>query len=118
LLTSDKIRLGKQNNLKLKLIRNLLFACRTGNGGMWKKKDGPEKNTFTSPNDGSYIENYVTFVSERWSSLKSWFNNNFERLFSFKISDVSSFEKFVQFLYRPTDPASLGVARALFGEPI
>ncbi|XP_018368720.1 PREDICTED: vitamin K-dependent gamma-carboxylase [Trachymyrmex cornetzi] len=82
---------------------------------MWKKKDEPEKNASISPNDGSYIENYVTFVSECWSSLKSWFNNNFERLFSFKISDVSSFEKFVQFLYRPTDPASLGVARALFG---
>ncbi|EGI61953.1 PREDICTED: vitamin K-dependent gamma-carboxylase [Acromyrmex echinatior] len=82
---------------------------------MWKKKDGPEKNASTSPNDGSYIKNYVTFVSERWSLLKSWFNNNFERLFSFKISDVSSFEKFVQLLYRPTDPASLGVARALFG---
>ncbi|KYM96640.1 Vitamin K-dependent gamma-carboxylase [Cyphomyrmex costatus] len=90
----------------------ILFACRTGNGGMWKKKD---EVASTSSNDGSHIKDYVTFVSERWSSLKSWFSNNFERLFSFKTSDVCSFEKFVQFLYRPTDPASLGVVRALFG---
>lgn len=59
----------------------------------------------------------MKFVSEHWSSLKSSFNNTFERLFGFKIRDVSSFESFTQFLYRPTDPASLGVARALFGKP-
>lgn len=79
---------------------------------MWKKKDEPTNNASTSPNDGSHVK----FASERGSSLKLSFNNNFERLFGFKISDVSSFEKFAQFLYRPTDPASLGVARALFGE--
>jgi len=92
-----------------------LFACRTGSGGMWKKKDDSTRNASTSPNNGSHV-NSTKFVSERWSSLKLSFNNNFERLFDFKISDVLNFKKFVQFLYRPTDPASLGVVRALFGK--
>lgn len=83
---------------------------------MWKKKDEPTKNASTSPNDGSLVKNFMKFMSERWSSLKLLFNN-FKRLFDFKISDILNFEKFTQFLYRPTDPASLGVARALFGKP-
>ncbi|XP_039307001.1 vitamin K-dependent gamma-carboxylase isoform X2 [Solenopsis invicta] len=82
---------------------------------MWKNKNEPTKDTSTSSKDGPHTHNSVKFVSERWSSLKSSFNNNIERLFGFKLSDVSSFEKFTQFLYRPTDPASLGVVRALFG---
>ncbi|XP_024877987.1 vitamin K-dependent gamma-carboxylase [Temnothorax curvispinosus] len=80
---------------------------------MWRKKDEPTKDA--SPNDGPLIKNFMKFVSERWLSLKLSFNNNFERLFGFKVNDLSSLEKFTQFLYRPTDPASLGVARALFG---
>lgn len=81
---------------------------------MWRKKNKSTKSPSTSPNDESFVKSFMKFVSERWSSLK--FNNNFEGLFGFKISDVSNFEKFIQFLYRPTDPASLGVARALFGK--
>lgn len=41
--------------------------------------------------------------------------NKFEKLCGFKLDDLSSFEKFTALLYRPTDPASLGVVRALFG---
>lgn len=85
---------------------------------MWRKKDEPKENASTSSNDGSSVKNFIKFVSEPWSSLKSPFNNTFERLFGLKISDVSNFERFTQFLYRPTDPASLGVARALFGKLI
>lgn len=96
----------------------MLFACRTGSSGMWRKKDEPTKNTSTSPNYGLHVEKSMKFISERWLLLKSSLYNNFERLFGFKISNVSSFEKFTQFLYRPTDPASLGVARALFGKPV
>lgn len=84
---------------------------------MWKKKDEPTKNASTSPNDGSLVKNFMKFMSEHWSSLKLLLNNNFKKLLGLKISDVSNFEKFTQFLYRPTDPASLGVARALFGKP-
>ncbi|EFN74492.1 Vitamin K-dependent gamma-carboxylase [Camponotus floridanus] len=76
---------------------------------MWENES--KRNISTSPNN---VEN-VKYLSGRWSSLKQSFNNNFKRLFNFKTSNVSNFEKFIQFLYRPTDPASLGVARALFG---
>ncbi|MGH0130569.1 UNVERIFIED_CONTAM: hypothetical protein FKN15_015420 [Acipenser sinensis] len=38
-----------------------------------------------------------------------------KRLFGFELSDVSSWQKFVCLLNRPTDPASLGVFRFLFG---
>ncbi|XP_012228359.1 vitamin K-dependent gamma-carboxylase [Linepithema humile] len=78
------------------------------------RKTDETENASTSPNDGSHIENSTNFVP-KCSSLKQSFNNNFKRLFDFKVSDVSSFEKFTQFLYRPSDPASLGVVRALFG---
>lgn len=41
--------------------------------------------------------------------------DKFERLCGFKLDDLLSFERFTALLYRPTDPASLGVVRALFG---
>lgn len=41
--------------------------------------------------------------------------NRFEKLCGFKLGDLSSFESFAALLYRPSDPASLGVVRALFG---
>ncbi|KAL0099045.1 hypothetical protein PUN28_020235 [Cardiocondyla obscurior] len=82
---------------------------------MRRKKDERTKNDFISPNDKSLVNEFIKIIFEHWSSLKSSFNNNFERLFGFKISDVSNFERFTQLLYCPTDPASLGVARTLFG---
>lgn len=39
----------------------------------------------------------------------------FEKLWRFWLKDLSSFDSFTKLLYRPTDPASLGVVRALFG---
>lgn len=90
----------------------MLFSYRI-RSGMWK--DESKRNISTSPNNGLHVENPLKYLSRRWSSLKQSFNNNFKRLFDFKTSNVSNFEKFIQFLYRPTDPASLGVARALFG---
>ncbi|KAK0075118.1 hypothetical protein PV325_007335 [Microctonus aethiopoides] len=56
--------------------------------------------------------------------VKSWknylpsqtkFKNDFERVFGFSLNELLNFDDFVKLLYRPTDPASLGVARALFG---
>lgn len=91
----------------------MLFSYRI-RSGMWKDKS--KRNISTSSNNGLYVENLSKYLFGRWSSLKQSFNNNFERLFHFKTSNVWNFEKFVQFLYRPTDPASLGVARALFGK--
>lgn len=42
--------------------------------------------------------------------------NTFERVCGFKLDDLASFERFTALLYRPTDPTSLGVVRALFGK--
>ncbi|XP_011302375.1 vitamin K-dependent gamma-carboxylase [Fopius arisanus] len=42
-------------------------------------------------------------------------DNKLESLWGFKLSDLTNYERFVELLYRPTDGASLGVARALFG---
>ncbi|XP_076618257.1 gamma-glutamyl carboxylase [Colletes latitarsis] len=39
----------------------------------------------------------------------------FEKLCGFRLDDLSSFDKFTVLLYRPSDPASLGIVRALFG---
>ncbi|XP_046820051.1 vitamin K-dependent gamma-carboxylase [Vespa crabro] len=39
----------------------------------------------------------------------------FEDACGFKFVELSSFENFVRLLYRPTDPANLGITRALFG---
>lgn len=74
------------------------------------------KNGFIFPNSGLYIKIVAKIVSECWFTLTRLIHNNFEKLSGFKVSDVSNFEKFTQILYRPTDPASLGVARALFGK--
>lgn len=40
------------------------------------------------------------------------------KIFGFNFKDLSSWQNFVRLLYRPTDPASLGVVRALFGKLI
>lgn len=94
----------------------MLFVYRT-RSGMLKKKDESTRNASMS-NDKLHVKTPMKYLSGCWSSLKQSFNNNFERLFNFKASNVLSFEKFTKFLYRPTDPASLGVARALFGKSI
>lgn len=48
--------------------------------------------------------------------IESAKENSFEKLCGFRLGDVLSFEKFTALLYRPADPASLGVVRALFGK--
>ncbi|XP_014477597.1 PREDICTED: vitamin K-dependent gamma-carboxylase [Dinoponera quadriceps] len=80
---------------------------------MWRRKDESAKNATMSTDKGS--ANIARTAVRRWSSWIPSFNDSFEKLCGCKVSDVSSFEKFTRFLYRPTDPASLGVARALFG---
>lgn len=41
-----------------------------------------------------------------------------QRLFGFEKEDLSSWHRFVCLLNRPTDPASLGIFRCLFGEQV
>lgn len=82
---------------------------------MSRKRDESAKNATTD--GGSHVANSARIASEsRWSSWMPSFRDNFEKLYGYKVSDVSSFDKFTRFLYRPTDSASLGVARALFGK--
>ncbi|XP_015126755.1 vitamin K-dependent gamma-carboxylase [Diachasma alloeum] len=58
------------------------------------------------------------------SSEKSWKSRipckqsiaqSVSTLWGFELDSITSYERFVKLLYRPTDAASLGVARALFG---
>lgn len=41
--------------------------------------------------------------------------DKFERLFGFRLSDLSSVDRFVKLMNRPMDPACLGVMRFVFG---
>ncbi|XP_046752619.1 vitamin K-dependent gamma-carboxylase [Diprion similis] len=61
---------------------------------------------------------------EHKSKTKSWTvqlsemlpsDKAFEEVCGFRLGDLKNYEKFVALMYRPTNPASLGVARALFG---
>lgn len=52
---------------------------------------------------------------QRFPGLRS-IENNLERVCGLELKDLSSFSRLTELLYRPTDPASLGVIRALFGE--
>lgn len=42
---------------------------------------------------------------------------SFKAVFGVDARELSSWRRFVVMLYRPTDPASLGVVRMLFGTP-
>lgn len=70
-------------------------------------------------------EQDATTDTTLYSRSKSWkwripsketINRKFQKLWGFEFDALTSYERFVTLLYRPTDPASLGVARALFGE--
>lgn len=62
--------------------------------------------------------NKKQYESMLWNlRFRFWrnFKKSFENFAGFQIDDLTTFEKFVKLLYRPTDPSSLGVSRALFG---
>ncbi|XP_024943980.1 vitamin K-dependent gamma-carboxylase isoform X2 [Cephus cinctus] len=70
------------------------------------------------------IEEKSCHMNQEESKIYSWRESlpdkktlfdNFEKISGFSIDNFTSYENFVRLLYRPTDPASLGVARALFG---
>lgn len=42
--------------------------------------------------------------------------NEFEKFTNFSLDELMNFDRVVKLLYRPTDPASLGIVRALFGK--
>lgn len=47
---------------------------------------------------------------------KETFHEKFDRICGFQVEDLTSWEKFVRLMYRPTDPSSLGITRLLFGK--
>ncbi|KAG7208609.1 hypothetical protein KM043_014817 [Ampulex compressa] len=57
-----------------------------------------------------HFQDWLTRLASDYAIVENW-----EKLCGFKLSDFSSFENFTRLLYRPTDSASLGVVRALFG---
>ncbi|XP_043275488.1 vitamin K-dependent gamma-carboxylase isoform X2 [Venturia canescens] len=85
-----------------------------------KRKDSEASNFSRSNAEAKNDENerpvnrwkcWSRSVGSTWSRMR----DSFEKCQGFQLSDLTSYEKFVGLLYRPTDPASLGVARALFG---
>jgi hypothetical protein len=41
---------------------------------------------------------------------------NFKEKFEFSLADIKNWESFIHFIYKPMDPASLGLIRIMFGE--
>jgi len=48
--------------------------------------------------------------------VKSTGSSNFEEKFEFSLADIKNWESFIHFMYRPMDPASLGLIRIMFGK--
>jgi hypothetical protein len=40
---------------------------------------------------------------------------NFKGNFEFSLADIKNWESFIHFIYKPMDPASLGLLRIMFG---
>ena len=84
---------------------------------MWNRKKSVNEET-SRKNKNNECDNNKKNKLKFWNLVKlscENFDKIFENLFGFQLADLSSFEKFVRLLYRPTDPSSLGVTRALFG---
>lgn len=52
------------------------------------------------------------------SATEPQVRSRMQRLFGFEKEDLTSWHRFVCLLNRPTDPASLGIFRCLFGEMV
>jgi hypothetical protein len=48
--------------------------------------------------------------------VKSTECSNFKEKFELSLADIKNWESFIHFMYRPMDPASLGLVRIMFGE--
>ncbi|XP_051155289.1 vitamin K-dependent gamma-carboxylase-like isoform X2 [Leptopilina boulardi] len=81
---------------------------------MWKRKKS-DTNCQNEENDNKNKKQYELKISTSKICLRQNFQRNFENFTGFQIDELTTFKKFVKLLYRPTDPSSLGVTRALFG---
>lgn len=82
---------------------------------MWKRKKS-DTNCQNEENDNKNKKQYELKISTSKICLWQNFQRNFENFTGFQIDELTTFKKFVKLLYRPTDPSSLGVTRALFGK--
>ncbi|KDR20856.1 vitamin K-dependent gamma-carboxylase isoform X2 [Zootermopsis nevadensis] len=67
-------------------------------------------------------ENYDLQSSKSRSDMETYNDEakimkryDFKEEFEFSLADIKNWESFVQFMYRPMDPASLGLIRIMFG---
>ncbi|XP_053596618.1 vitamin K-dependent gamma-carboxylase isoform X1 [Microplitis demolitor] len=85
--------------------------------GVKEKKSAEQIQRNENSNEETEVKNvnYYEKVKDVIKNKFVLFKDKFENCCGFSWSDLKSFDNFVRLLYRPTDPASLGVARALFG---
>ncbi|XP_015172992.1 PREDICTED: vitamin K-dependent gamma-carboxylase [Polistes dominula] len=81
------------------------------------KSESSSSSSSSSISDQTIIEdNEKTLEMNKLKiNSKCSYYEKFEEACGFKFIDICNFENFVRLLYRPTDPANLGVTRALFG---
>lgn len=86
--------------------------------GVKEKKSAEQIQRNENSNEETEVKNvnYYEKVKDVIKNKFVLFKDKFENCCGFSWSDLKSFDNFVRLLYRPTDPASLGVARALFGK--
>lgn len=88
----------------------------------WKMSRLSEDTKVIRANDASDVPQAVDDEEPEDRDWKVEFSEmlpnekTFENVCGFRLDDLKSYEKFVALMYRPTDPASLGVARAFFGK--
>jgi hypothetical protein len=63
-------------------------------------------------NDIQNSESMNTYNAES-ESMES---DNFKGEFEFSFANIKNWESFIHFIYKPMDPASLGLIRIMFGE--
>lgn len=79
------------------------------------KKDKIEEEKLKNP--VKYTENNkVQLISTKCKKYAKKLPKLLEKLTGHKAENFTTMEKFIKFMHQPTDAASLGVGRMLFGE--
>jgi hypothetical protein len=67
-------------------------------------------------NDNTQTSEPINNIQTCNDEEKSMGSCNFKEGFEFSLADIKSWDNFIHFMYRPMDPASLGVIRIMFGK--
>lgn len=87
-----------------------MFARKRGETNFLKRMTCQKQENDTEnskPADG------MNTYSAEADSMES---DNFKGEFEFSLANIKNWESFIHFLYKPMDPASLGLVRLMFGE--